>query len=779
MERYRNFVRMEQIKEYIRAGKNEEALALAEQTEPAKVKSNSDLTLISDLYLESGMLAKAGECLSELYSRKKSRSLLMQLINLSVRLKKVEEAEKYFREFRDLAPDDFYNHIFRYSIDKIKGKNTETLIQSLEKLKEAEYIDSWAYELAKLYHKAGRKDDCIRECDDIVTWFGDGEFVDRAKALKAYYLGELADVMHRTPKEERSGAPDREEYYTGSAAEEVSAAAEDESGQAGYGAAEAEEAEYDGSEYVTAEMEESQYDGSEYVTAEAEESQYAQPGYEAAAAEGPEYSRSDYEGTAAEEPEYARPEYEAVVGGETENGNYEYAEVEAEEQEYDQADYDNDDAGYSADSEAMQEEAVNGQPEAAEDIEEPEQPEQPGQPEPAAAPEAIEVPIEPEAPVQAENAMNAGESADTGEAAEENDYEEDLREFDRDDYEITLAPEVMAEIEGYENGHFRMPSVDISDVIDEAGSESAEEQRIEDSREEVLEEELEEESPEEDVFAADLVVREFKAKQQVQIAEDSLLGTFLREHDSELEDYFGFFAYQKDIRGQLVKTLEILLNPQIKNKCVVVSGEHNSGSKSIMKGITKILLKGGFLRDSQLALTEAEKINSMRLTEKMGQLIGKCLIINHAGRLSAESVAQLLEVNPSFAGKTAVILSDTRSELSRLMKENREINSMFPLRIHIPAYDEEDFEDLLFVRLEESGLSIDKAAFEAVRVELKRIVRETKEGSLAEADRYIGTIMDAVQSRNAGKIMRSGTASIKNEDMCVLKEDIAEYHKGM
>ncbi len=223
MERYRNFIRLEQMKENIRAGRNEEALKLADCLSPSAVRSNSDLTIMSDLYLESGMLAKAGECLDELYSRKKTRSILMQLINLSVRLKKVEEAEKYYREFKAMAPDDFYNYIFRYSIDKIKGRNYDTLIEHLEKLKATEYIDSWAYELAKLYHKAGRKDDCIRECDDIVIWFGDGEYVDRAKALKAYYLGELSGVMH-------AGKAERNGEQAGTEAETAAAQDADDSG---------------------------------------------------------------------------------------------------------------------------------------------------------------------------------------------------------------------------------------------------------------------------------------------------------------------------------------------------------------------------------------------------------------------------------------------------------------------------------------------------------------------------------------------------------------------
>ena len=72
------------------------------------------------------------------------------------------------------APQDSYRFIFRYRIDKLKNEPYEVLIESLEELKEYDYIEKWAYELAKLYHKAGKKDKCVRECSDIILWFGDG-----------------------------------------------------------------------------------------------------------------------------------------------------------------------------------------------------------------------------------------------------------------------------------------------------------------------------------------------------------------------------------------------------------------------------------------------------------------------------------------------------------------------------------------------------------------------------------------------------------------------------
>ncbi|MBO4506379.1 MAG: hypothetical protein J5728_08145 [Lachnospiraceae bacterium] len=736
MERYRNFVRLEQMKENIRAGRNEEALKLADCLNPAVVRSNSDLSIMSDLYLESGMLAKAGACLDELYSRKKTRSILMQLINLSVRLKKVEEAETYYREFKAMAPDDFYNYIFRYSIDKIKGRNYDTLIEHLEKLKATEYIDSWAYELAKLYHKAGRKDDCIRECDDIVIWFGDGEYVDRAKALKAYYLGELSGVM----RPERNEAEDTEE--------EPEAAAESEAAQ------------------------ETGDSGIVEIIGSVEE---------AAAAALPEEENDD----------------DMVVVPEKE------AEPEVSEEEFDAED----------ESEEIEEEfaAEDELEDKAEDIDEPDVPD--------------------ETEVAEETSGTAAEPAEE----EESDFEEDLRDFEADIDDIKIADEVFAQIEGYEGGYIEVEPVDVSGVINDedfeeenkapAGSvsvkyeseeeETEEEMQLEDDdeetgdadedvtadeavpepeEEEVSEEEEPEEEevsgaeepeeePEEEPAAAaaaeaepeeeiETVSHSFKGPGSSKIAPDSLLAAFLAKKDAQLEDYFGFFAYQRDIRGQLIKVLEILLNPQIKNKCLIVSGEHNSGSKTIIKGITKILYQNGFLKSPQVAFTEAEKMNTMSLEDKMERLLGCCVLINNAGRLSADAVGRLLKANEKFAGRTAVIITDHRSEINRMLKDYREINSMFPQRVHIPSYDMEDMEDLLFVRLEENSCEIEKHAYQLMMKKLKAIVKEVHEGSLAEADRFIGGAIDCMETRNAKKLLAGGFGQVKSNDRIVTAEDV-------
>lgn len=192
MDKYKNFVKIEELKTLLREGKNEEALELCEGMDPRKIKDNWDCMVLAEVYLNNGMLGKARECYTAVYDRKKSRRVAMELVNICIRLKKADEAEKYFADYKKMAPNDYFNYIFQYKIDRLKGKPLREQAADLEALKRKEFFDTWGYELAKIYHKMGEREKCLKTCEDVIVWFGDGEAVDKAKTLKALYLGEIS-----------------------------------------------------------------------------------------------------------------------------------------------------------------------------------------------------------------------------------------------------------------------------------------------------------------------------------------------------------------------------------------------------------------------------------------------------------------------------------------------------------------------------------------------------------------------------------------------------------
>ena len=191
MKKYKLIVQIEKIKKYLEQGKLQEACHLADEVDPKKLKSMSDLSIIAECYFQNKRYLEAKELFEQIYDTIKTRRILAQLVHLSIKLNDIIEANYYLEEFLKIAPEDFYQHIFRYSIDKMMKKPLEVLIKDLENLREVEYIESWAYELAKLYFKSGNEVACRKECEKIILWFGSGEYVERAKALLAYYDGEL------------------------------------------------------------------------------------------------------------------------------------------------------------------------------------------------------------------------------------------------------------------------------------------------------------------------------------------------------------------------------------------------------------------------------------------------------------------------------------------------------------------------------------------------------------------------------------------------------------
>lgn len=194
MERYETLIKIEEIRRLTEDNQYVKALKVINTIDVNKIKSLTDLSVIADIYAKNEEYDNAMEVLLRVYKKNKARRILYQLVDLSIKRGNIEESEEYLRKYIKIAPNDPYRFVFQYCIDKLKNEPFDLLIDSLEQLKEYEYYEVWAYELAKLYHKAGMKDKCVRECSDIVLWFGEGLYVDKARLLKAYYVGEIDPV---------------------------------------------------------------------------------------------------------------------------------------------------------------------------------------------------------------------------------------------------------------------------------------------------------------------------------------------------------------------------------------------------------------------------------------------------------------------------------------------------------------------------------------------------------------------------------------------------------
>lgn len=185
--------KLEELKVQLEAQEYEQAALTADDIPVQKVKSAYELNLIGKAYKCNGDFLQARNVFERSYELRCSRTVLMDVMDCCLEVKDLEGAEKYFDEYHKVAPEDkATQYMYRYRIEKKKGRERRLLITILEELKALEYIEEYAYELAKQYHKAGMAEECMNECNDIILWFGFGPTVERAKTLLAYYRGEIS-----------------------------------------------------------------------------------------------------------------------------------------------------------------------------------------------------------------------------------------------------------------------------------------------------------------------------------------------------------------------------------------------------------------------------------------------------------------------------------------------------------------------------------------------------------------------------------------------------------
>ncbi len=191
MESYRTVRMLATIKEHMENGCDEDAYALIRQLNLKKLRNIQDLNMIAQICYRVGEYETAKETNLRIYERTASRRALSQLVELSIKQGLPEEASQYLDKYEKVAPKDPTRLLYRFRICKMQQEPLENQIAVLEQWKTEEYAERWAYELAKLYHKNGDAENCIRECNDIILWFGEGKYVEWASVLRAYHTGEV------------------------------------------------------------------------------------------------------------------------------------------------------------------------------------------------------------------------------------------------------------------------------------------------------------------------------------------------------------------------------------------------------------------------------------------------------------------------------------------------------------------------------------------------------------------------------------------------------------
>lgn len=185
MDKYEYKLKLDQLKNLVASEDYETAAEIANSINWKKVRNSNTLCMVAKVYEATGQYEACRDVLLQAYDHSSiGRNIVSRLAEVAIKAKRLDEAEEYYSEFLEIAPKDNQRYVIAYEISCLKDAPLSDRIAILEELKEKEYSEVWAYELAALYGQADMRDKCVETCDELILWFGDGEYVEKALDLK-------------------------------------------------------------------------------------------------------------------------------------------------------------------------------------------------------------------------------------------------------------------------------------------------------------------------------------------------------------------------------------------------------------------------------------------------------------------------------------------------------------------------------------------------------------------------------------------------------------------
>ena len=715
MDKYEYRLKAEQIEKLVKKKDYQTAVKIADTIDWRRVKNLNMLYIVADLYEAVERYEDCMEILNIAYDRAPvGRMLLYKMTEIATRTHNFEEAIKLYREFVKAAPHDQSRYILKYQIYRERGSSLDDQIKTLKEYKTHEYQEKWAYELASLYDQAGMQEDCVRECDELILWFSEGEYVTKAMELKMKYepltpvQQDKYDHRYQTGASVDVGEDDYEETEVSVNTDKFStinlqaelAANLDEMLQK-------DEGDIDVPDLGLGATEELPIPEVEEIEPEpVEESVESEP--EEKSIEPEELTVPDI------------PAIEEIIEPEPEEKSIEPEELMMEELEPEELKM-----------EELMPEEIEPEPVVEEIDPEPEEPQLIRQ-----ITGRIEIDkilqewdnkkSETEAALKAkepeEEARKEKVRQETAELVKlisgtSDDIPEDVQQILKDlDEEQKQVNAVVTEDD--------LPKdIDALDDLDEAEDLTIQELSV----------------PEDIVYAAkpdhEMVESEPKTKPANSNKEKITTETGSMNMIQELEKSLArevadmtikeghltreqakIFAYFTAVRG-VGEQLASLFKGQagaskVNSACgnVVVTGESGNGKTTLAIDIVKALQKLQRVESSRLAKISGKKLNTRDIYETLGKLKGGALIIEKAGGLSDASMMALSLAMEGDTGGLLIILEDQKAEIQRLFHKNSNLASKFEYKVDIPVFTNDEL--IAFARsyARELGFSYDEFA---------------------------------------------------------------------
>lgn len=711
--------RLDEINNLVEKQDYREALNVVETIEWRRVRSARTLCMVSEIYEVNKRYDDSLRLLLLAYQRAPSGKLILyRLVELSVKMTDYESAVKYYNQFMKLSPNDNNRYILKYKIYKGRKNPIEDQIKILEKYKASEYTERWAYELARLYARAGMYDKCIAECDEMVLWFSDGKYVKKALELKMKYT-ELTDAEKEKYKELYGEPKAVRIARTAASVSAATQAAAKMLNQTAQTMVKPEEA------VNSVKAEAFQLPKPEAIKkaesgagseAKAEEEVKPELAEQPKIMKMPEFIKTpevkpDFEPL----PEIQMPE---EIKKEIEEELEKKKEVEAKLQEETAKiaeeepvkEFDLEAALGAAADEMVQEEkteAVENEAEAKTEME-------------VSEGATIQLLLE-EIKAARQNAVETDATVDLSNVVEEAMAEavvtaEEETAEKAVEAETEASEEEVAEAETEEpQENEAAESVETEEQQEEKVTESAEPEPIE-------VEEARESEPAQWMLEEPVESEEENAEPEAEVAEEvePEPEKVLRHHLTE-EEHRRLFTYFAPIPGMKEQVKEALDIAQ-KSACektskagnMIVTGRSGSGKTRFSESLIKALCKERQMEGAKVAYLTAEVLNKKDPAFIVDKLSGGFLAIGRASAMTAQTVENLSKAMEFKTNRLTVILEDSKAGIYTLKQDYPEFMEKFDSRIVIPVFTNDELVSFAKTYAKEKGYKVDDIAVLAV-----------------------------------------------------------------
>ena len=711
-------IKLEEINRLVEKKNYKDAMEVVDSIDWRRVKNVRTLCVVGEIYAANKRYEDSKEIFLLAYHRAPiGKNILYRLIEVSLRMKDIQEAEEFYEEFLEIAPNDSTRYILNYKISKEKQVPLEQQIRILEEYKEKEFTERWSYELAKLYYQNGDTEKCLDLCNEMVLWFSEGKYVMKALDLKnrmGMLTGKEKEKYDKQFIPNLTTVEEAAELNTDKDSQEISEIEKSEDEGPAIESVRIDERDVNGAESLQEKISKGIRDIFSGKKKE-ESEELTEEESETPAEEVQEEMIKDI--SSEEEPTNV-PELEpedAVIHAPKNPGQSVFSDIEERIEEFTEEEIEHDP---EEDAQEVSEEKKNEKDAAPEKATEFKMPE-------LEIPESmknfdVDASIETEIP-QAPNICLPGMDK------EDSDKEFD---FNLEDTILAAASEQGIEIpketiQPKKPVKALEPEEDPDDFMTEEDLQSAEDEFLngpagrnadEDDLAETVEIPVKEVKHSKKEKSAKLLTQEEELEQFIDSIQPETNAEDIIPRDKKMtedeEKLFTYFAKVPGLREQIVEALyDVQINASDKTSKtgnVIVMGGRETGKTRLISGLIPAICKELNLEASKVAYVFADQINDKNIAEIVKKMSGGFLVIENANQLTKETVEQLNKAMEFRTDGLIVIIEDEKIGMRKLIARFPKFTSKFTSMINIPVFTNDELVNFAKVYTRENGYMIDQ-----------------------------------------------------------------------